>query len=309
MFNISSFHRCGYHKIDSQSFLRAGLLLLVPLCAACSFWFYVTKFNIMNTSIDKTKVLKQQFERDGYLLFPDVIDQELVQETKNHVEWLMRKHPDRRPEQLGHMLMTHDPFWVRLISDDRLLDIAEMFIGPNIALFASHYICKPPFDGQPVLWHQDGSYWPLEPMEVVTLWLAVDDSTPENGCMRVIPGTQNMEIQELRPNTEVVSVLNSEIDPALVDESKAADCILKAGGVSVHHPNIIHGSEANNSPARRCGLTIRYIPTSTRIITDEQWPSAFLLRGEAVLGVNEYNPRPKYIAGEHVPFRGCEEWK
>ena len=68
--------------------------------------------------------------------------------------------------------MTDDPFWVRLVSDDRLLNVAETFVGPNIALFASHYIAKRPFDGQAVLWHQDGSYWPLEPMEVVTLWLA-----------------------------------------------------------------------------------------------------------------------------------------
>src|SRR5258708_25946502 len=136
------------------------------------------------------------FDREGYVLFQNVLDQALIQEASNHVEWLQKKHPDLRPEQLGHTLMTHDPFWVRLISDDRLLDIAEQFIGPNIALFASHYISKPPFDGQPVLWHQDGSYWPLVPMEVVTLWLAVDDSTPENGCMRVIPRTHTIGIKE-----------------------------------------------------------------------------------------------------------------
>ena len=73
-----------------------------------------------------------------------------------------------------------------------------MFVGPNIALFASHYLCKPAVRGPPVLWHQDGSYWPLEPMEVVTLWLAVDDSLPENGCMRVIPGTHSSGLQQLR---------------------------------------------------------------------------------------------------------------
>ena len=61
----------------------------------------------------------------------------------------------------------------------------QALAGPDIALFASHYISEP---GQPVLWHQDGAYWPLEPMNVVTLWLAVDHSVPENGCLRVIPG-------------------------------------------------------------------------------------------------------------------------
>src|SRR2546426_172787 len=93
-----------------------------------------------------------------------------------------------------------DEGWVvvRGAIDERLLDIAEQFLGRNIALFASHYIAKPPRDGQPVLWHQDGSYWPLQPMEVVSMWLAADDSTPENGCMRVIPQTHRMDLQKLR---------------------------------------------------------------------------------------------------------------
>ena len=259
---------------------------------------------------------RAQFEREGFLLFQNVLDADLIHEASNHVEWLQRKHPDLRPEQLGHTLMTHDPFWVRLVSDDRLLDIAEQFIGPNIALFASHYISKPPLDGQPVLWHQDGSYWPLEPMEVVTLWLAVDDSTPDNGCMRVIPGSHKMGIKEHKKKTDVPNVLSSQIDLSDVDDSTAVDCVLNAGGVSVHHPNIIHGSNANNSPKRRCGLTIRYIPTTTQIKLEQRWdltpegrlPSAFLLRCHAVPGINDYNPWPKYVEGKCMPFRGCEGW-
>src|SRR4028118_13368 len=247
---------------------------------------------------------QEQFDREGYVLLPHVLDTDLMQEARAHIEWLQQKHPDLRGEQLGYELVASDPFWVRLISDSRLLDVAQQFIGPNIALFASHYISKPPFDGQAVLWHQDGSYWPLEPMEVVTLWLAVDDVDAENGCMRVIPGTQHMNLQELKARTDVANVLGTSMDDALVDESKAVDCALKAGGVEVHHPNIIHGSEPNLSPRRRAGLTIRYIPTSTRI-TVEQWPCSLLLRGEAIAGVNDYLPFPKYIEGEHMPFRGC----
>lgn len=252
--------------------------------------------------------LKEQYDRDGYAIYENVIDADLVQEASAHVDWLLQKNPGLRPEQLHNNLMTNDPFWVRLISDERLLDIAEQYIGPNIALFASHYISKPPGDGQPVLWHQDGSYWPLEPMEVVTLWLAVDDSLPENGCMRVVPGTQHMQLHEMKRHTDEANVLSSRMDPELVDDSKAVDIVIKAGGVSVHHPNIVHGSNANVSDVRRCGLTIRYIPTTTRIVSDKSWPSAFLLRGETVEGVNEYLPKPRYVAGEHMAFKGCEAW-
>lgn len=270
----------------------------------------------MPHELDLNDPAVRQFHEQGYVLFPDVLDADLIAEASSHVDWLQKKNPGLRPENLGHTLMTKDAFWVRLISDDRLLDIAEKFIGPNIALFASHYISKPPYDGQPVLWHQDGSYWPLDPMEVVTLWLAVDDSLPENGCMRVIPGTQNETLQVMKPRTDVANVLSSGMDEETVDESKAVDCVLKAGGVSVHHPNIIHGSNANHSPRRRCGLTIRYIPTSTRILlrgkaelaAEGRFPSAFLLRGEAVSGINEYNPRPVYRPDTSMPFRGSDAW-
>jgi ectoine hydroxylase-related dioxygenase (phytanoyl-CoA dioxygenase family) len=262
----------------------------------------------MDNSSSKYALIREQYERDGYAIFRDVLDSDLIKEVSNHVDWLLEKNPELRPEHLHHRLVREDPFWVRLISDPRLLDIAEIFIGPNIALFASHYISKPPTDGRPVLWHQDGSYWPLSPMEVTTLWLAVDDSTQTNGCMRVIPGTHRMELHEMQRSTDVPSVLSSHIDPALVDESKAIDFVLKAGDVSVHHPNIIHGSNSNTSKMRRCGLTIRYIPTSTRITSEEPWPCAFLLRGEIAPGVNDYAPRPKYMEDFHMAFHGYENW-
>ena len=92
-----------------------------------------------------------------------------------------------------------------------------------------------------------------------------------------------------------------------VDEADAFDLVLNRGDVEVHHPNIIHGSNANTSPKRRCGLTIRYIPTSTRITGDEQpFASALLLRGDP--GVNLYQPMPVYRRGDDFPFEGREAW-
>jgi len=254
--------------------------------------------------------LRRQYDVEGYCIARNAIDADLVQEVRDHLDWLAKKHPDVRPEHYHNWMISHDAFWVRLISDERLLDICEQFIGPNIALFGSHYIAKPPRDGQAVLWHQDGAYWPLDPMEVTTLWLAADDSTPENGCMKVIPRTQHLEFFEMKERKDVANVLNSGIDENVVDVDRAVDIILKPGDVSIHHPNIIHGSEANLSDKWRRGLTIRYIPTSTRIIVPEGklWESAFLLRGEAVPGINIYYPYPKYDPETSVNFRGSENW-
>jgi ectoine hydroxylase-related dioxygenase (phytanoyl-CoA dioxygenase family) len=246
------------------------------------------------------------YEADGYLILREVIDAALIAEASDHVTWLAERHPELRGEELSHELVAGDPFWVRLVSDDRLLDIAQIFVGPDIALFASHYISKPPYSGQPVLWHQDGAYWPLKPMNVVTLWLAVDQSVPENGCLRVIPGSHRSELHALRQRDDTDSVLGSE-SAVDIDESQAVDMILAPGDVEVHHPKIMHGSNANTSPRRRCGLTIRYIPTSTRIVTEQQpYASALLLRGAP--GVNVYQARPVFVPGEAFDFADSDQW-
>jgi ectoine hydroxylase-related dioxygenase (phytanoyl-CoA dioxygenase family) len=193
--------------------------------------------------------------------------------------------------------MWDDPFWIRLVSDARLLDLVEPIIGPDIALFASHYICKPGGDGLPVHWHQDGTYWPLAPMDVITAWLAVDDTTTENGCMRVIPGSHKCgKILDHRLNKETEAVLEMEVAGG-VDESRAVNVEIPAGGISLHHPLLVHGSNPNRSPRRRCGLTIRYIPATTRV-TREDWKT-FMLRGRPVAGINEYASFPEFRPADH----------
>ncbi|MEM7030436.1 MAG: phytanoyl-CoA dioxygenase family protein [Chloroflexota bacterium] len=250
--------------------------------------------------------LKATYDTDGYAIVRNVLDADLVAEANNHIDWLIKQHPDLRPERLGYWLVPDDPFWIRLVSDGRLLDIAEQLVGPNIGLFAADYIAKPPGDGRKIAWHQDGSYWPLEPMTVVTLWVAFTTSTPENGCVRIIPGTQHMRLQERDPNVVEEDVMLIGMDQDLVDESRAVDIVLEPGDVSLHHPQILHGSNANTSQHWRRGGTYQYIPTTTRIIK-EDWP-CFLFRGEAVPGINTYHDFPQYRAGAHFPFRDCEAW-
>ncbi len=264
--------------------------------------------NTAFTGIPDVAAVRAAYAKEGYCIFREVLDPPLMAEARDHVAWLQARNPGVRPEHLHHTLMTRDAFWVRLVSDPRLLDRVAPFLGPAIALFASHYIAKPPRDGMPVLWHQDGSYWPLEPMEVITFWLAVTDATRQNGCVRVIPRTQHLDLQGIEQRGDVANVLESGMDECLVDQDEAVDIELKAGDVSVHHPNVIHGSNANTSDTWRIGLTIRYIPTTTRILCEGIHPSAFLLRGNAVPGVNQYNPIPAYHPEHSMPFCGGDSW-
>jgi phytanoyl-CoA hydroxylase len=188
--------------------------------------------------------LRQEYDCNGYVLAREVIDPALASETVDHVHWLIEKNPDVRPENLHHRILVNDPFIHHIVGGPSILDLVEEFIGPDIALFAAHYIAKPPLDGQKVLWHQDGTYWPLKPMEVVTMWIAGTDSTVENGCMRVLPGTQNARLykrSELEDVEDGKNVLSSGIHLSKIDDSEVVDLELRAGDVSIHNPTIIHG--------------------------------------------------------------------
>jgi hypothetical protein len=250
--------------------------------------------------------LKEAYDRDGFAIVRGVFEEEFLGELRNHIEWLREQHPDQPTEELGHFYLAGDPFWVRFVSDERLLHVAEQIVGPDIAFFAADYICKAPGTGRSVTWHQDANYWPLVPMEVVTFWFAVSESGPHNGGVKMIPGSHNAGLQK-HVEAESSNVLRTKIDPEFLDESKAVDIVLEPGDISLHHPNTLHGSEPNTSDVWRRGGSMQYMPATTRIAEDN-WPSAFFFRGTPVEGINDYLPIPKYIEGEHMPFAGCEEW-
>ena len=253
---------------------------------------------------------KQEYDKLGYAIIRNVIGQDLASEVEAHVHWLGNKYPDIRPEHLHHNLLVGDPFIHRLVGETKLLNIVEKFIRKNIALFAAHYIAKPPFTGQAVLWHQDGTYWPLKPMEVISVWLAATDSTVDNGCMRVIPGTQNKKLllkEELQEVSDGKNVLGSGIYPSQISDEDAVDIELNAGDVSLHNPRIVHGSNPNNSDSWRIGLTVRYILTSTLVKIEGH--RCILLQGESDVKVkNNYENYPAFDSQNHMKFKGCEKW-
>tara|TARA_B100001758_G_scaffold29312_2_gene20661 strand:- start:1384 stop:2169 length:786 start_codon:yes stop_codon:yes gene_type:complete len=255
--------------------------------------------------------LKERYEHEGYAVVKNVIDLEIAYEIKSHIDWLSKKHPNTRPEAFHHDMLIRDPFIHHLLHQENILDNVQEIIGPDIALFGAHYIAKKPFSGKPVGWHQDGSYWPLEPMNVVSVWLAGTHSNENNACMRVIPGTQNKKLLKPSEMIELDTneyVLDLAIHPKDIDETSAINIVLEPGDMSIHNPFIIHGSNANISKSWRIGLTLRYIPTTT-FVNREKW-ECVLLRGKSSKKVkNNYINRPTFIEKEHMPFKGLNSRK
>lgn len=241
------------------------------------------------------------YRREGYLLptekvFPD----RKFQALKGHFEELLARWPvDQRPEGMD---VPHfaDPSLMEWLLADEVLDLVEPIIGPDIALFSSHFICKPKGDGKRVPWHEDSAYWKtmLSPMEVVTVWLAIDPSTPSNGCMYVIPHTHNTGrkgFSDYDPVDPAKNVFNIEITPNQRNDALAVPCVLEPGQCSLHDGRLMHGSAANTSDLRRCGYTMRYMPTTVKLLEEAcAWHQIYLARGRDRAGNRYADPAKSY---------------
>lgn len=233
-----------------------------------------------------------EYRETGWMAYGPILTDQEVSELSDYVTHLAGNlAPGKRPEAMD-MAHVGDPYLLGVCANPRILDVVEQLVGPDIVLFASHLICKRTGDGQAVPWHQDATFWPLEPMEVVTLWLAVDESTVENGCMRVVPGTHKQgPIDHQRVADLTANVLDQEV--AGVDEQirRAVDIELRPGECSFHEPYLLHGSNPNNSSKRRCGYTMRFMPATTRLAREQEFYRShplYLLRGEDRIGHNRY---------------------
>lgn len=186
-----------------------------------------------------------------------------------------------------------------LCTHPRILDYAEQIIGPDFYLWGSQFFAKEPGADSTVPWHQDAYYWPIEPHRAVTVWLAVNDSFPENGAMKVIPGSHKKKMTH-KPTARSSDVLDVQVDAPDLCADDAVHLTLQAGECSLHDDNIVHGSDGNASSVRRCGLTIRFSAGESKCDTSV-WPffKAYWARGEDRWNHNPIGKPPESLLTEY----------
>ena len=233
------------------------------------------------------------FRTNGYLL-PG--RQLFSGEKLARLEGIFNEHLADKGDKLSDELDTphyRDDRLLEFLLSDEVLDTVEPLVGPDIALWSSHFISKDPFTGRATPWHEDSAFWEgrFDRYDsIVTIWLALEEgSNRENGCMRVIPGShlgggfsQNYEPTDMSEQT-----FHAQISD--VDEGQAVDFELARGEFSMHDGRIVHGAKANTSAVRRTGYTMRYFPSSVRmqpVEINEGW-KIWLARGEDLAG-NDY---------------------
>lgn len=224
-----------------------------------------------NTQARLNEAELQHYRAEGYVIpRGDVFDRDTFTALVEHFERKLAAWPvDERPEAMDTPHFS-DPALNRWALAPEVVDLVEPLLGPDIILFSTHFICKPRGDGRRVPWHEDSAYWQklLDPMEVVTVWLAIDPSTTANGCMYVVPRT-HLTGAKGYSDYETVSLTESVFDSEIVAEQRkdqlAVPLELEPNRCSLHDARLQHGSPPNTSSVRRCGWTLRFIPAHSRL--------------------------------------------
>jgi len=187
------------------------------------------------------------------------------------------------------------PWVYELVSHPRVLDAVEAVLGPDILVWNSHWFPKFPHDPAYVSWHQDAAYWGLHPANVTTAWIALTDSAPDNGCLRVLPGSHANTLPQRETYARDNMLSRGQEITVEVDEAEVVDLCLEPGQFSLHHVGIAHGSGPNDSGRPRIGIAVRYVSPDVYEDGDEK-DLVVLVRGTDRYGHFEIVEPPKVDA-------------
>jgi hypothetical protein len=179
-----------------------------------------------------------------------------------------------------------------LVHHPRILDAVEAIVGPNVLCWNSSLFMKEPGDPAYVAWHQDVYDFDIDSDAVVTAWVALLPSMPENGAMQVVPGSQhNRLVPHVSSPPGSATMLRDHLEIGVtVDKDQAVSLTLAAGQISMHHMYLFHGSPPNTSTERRCGFAIRYV--APHVCRKGDPYAATVVRGTDAIGHFGKDPAP-----------------
>jgi ectoine hydroxylase-related dioxygenase (phytanoyl-CoA dioxygenase family) len=237
------------------------------------------------------------YENDGYICPVEAFSTEQANAwaarldtfEKNQGQKMVRGHNFKQ-----HLLL---PWVDEIARSPQVLDAVEDLIGPDIRLFHLTVWPKDPGSGAYVSWHQDATYFALDPICHVTAWVALTDAPIEAGCMEVVPGSHKLgQLRHAEMQNPENLLSRGQTLAVDFDRSKTDFMAVKAGQFSLHHTHLVHNSRPNRSAHRRVGLGISYIPTYARC-TAKNRVTAMLVRGTDKYGHFDEERRPVVEAG------------
>jgi len=218
----------------------------------------------------------EEFRNEGILK----VGRLLTEDELTEVTQELMKRVENRPEGVRSEDIVNwhfnDSYILNLTKHPIFMSAASQLLNsPKLRLFSSRILCKLPGESIEVPWHQDSNYWPLQPLKAVTLWMALDDITKENGAMdmypfSVLPETKGKNLKTTH-GEEIGTNFNIQLDPSsLPPVSLSQKMTMKRGEAQFHDAYILHHSDENNSEKRRCAWIARYVPDYV-IIPPNSW--------------------------------------
>ena len=237
-----------------------------------------------------TEQLKN-YEDHGFVAPIDVLSLEETTKIKEEIEYIEKKWPDELIGLGRNNVHYISPVFDQVCHNSKILDAVESIIGKNILVGGTTLFIKDPDNKGFVSWHQDAKYIGFEPYNWVTAWLAITDANEENGCMRMWSGSHKENIKDHKDTYDKNNLLTRGQTVQNVPIEKTTPNILKAGQLSLHHPMIVHGSDANKSKQRRIGFVIQsYIGTNVDQVIGKVYVQQ--ARGKDIYKFHEHTKRP-----------------
>lgn len=229
----------------------------------------------MGSAVDTSKS-KAQFDRDGYILLRGFFSPDEMAEIRRHAQRTIEsilQLPENaakyevkdRPETLKQLQLSGygDAYWDDLLHDPRVMQLAEALLGDTVVPRTLQWLNKPIRVGAETPPHQDGYYYMLEPNEAIALWLALDPATPENGCMRYVPGSNRRPLRA-HARTNTLGFSQGVTDYGDADYETEAAISAEPGDAIAHHSLTIHRADPNLSALPRRALQFVYFATRAR---------------------------------------------
>jgi ectoine hydroxylase-related dioxygenase (phytanoyl-CoA dioxygenase family) len=210
------------------------------------------------------------YRREGWVVPRYRLSSSQVGRMMEALEALLAANPGVRPEKLVSAHIEGDNgegvrgsrAFLELALDEEIVELVSGVLGEDVILWGCHVFCKPAVEGYETPWHQDGHYWPIRPLATCTVWVALEPSKVENGCLRVIPRSHaGRRLHEHLHEDRTDLTLNQRLPH--VEEDAAIDIELEPGQMSLHDVYMIHGARANTSGKRRTGAALRYMPSTS----------------------------------------------
>ncbi|MGF1623435.1 MAG: phytanoyl-CoA dioxygenase family protein [Alphaproteobacteria bacterium] len=244
-----------------------------------------------------------RYHANGYVVPDYRLGEDALEDLRQAHARLVARHPEY--EDYCPSVLAYDLAFLNVARDPTIVEMVGQVLGPDFALWNMSLFAKPAKVGRRTPWHQDGEYWPIRPLATCTVWLAIDASTVENGCLRVLPGSHRpRKLFNHVTNDDPGLTLSQELVDSDCREADAIDLVLEPGQMSLHDVYLAHGSEPNRSDRPRRGLTLRFMPLTSvfdRALAEDLHRrnnlrnhadrTLFLIRGQDRTGQNDFRLR------------------